>query len=404
MTTAAVITDVLTRMEVIPVHAAAASSSLEMKRPAEILMNASWTLHVAIKNAPIQKEAIIAHVSVDTRSSAIALVRILTNVNQIMEAVSKSASTTVEAMRKKFIALKTQTIEEEEKQFPVISRSGTGRCSCNSGFLFDPDDPTRCVDINECLTDNGGCHHNCSNTPGSYQCTCHPTFRLQMDGKTCGHCPTCNDFESLLQTVEILKKKGNAVRCERISGCQVPTSPTPTPAAMRHSIPYIRKARTTYNDDEDEEEVTSGTQDNEKERRVFALWLKVIMKNGSETLAFGVPKEYILVCKVALELEGCNLPRRYRLVWKCARCQRNRVCQGRILIETWQICNLAVTGGVQETRTMLVVCLGTAQIVADNGRCLELFLHCCMDQPSGFSSAVCSGDRNNLLNDIPYLV
>jgi len=25
-------------------------------------------------------------------------------------------------------------------------------------------------------------------------------------------------------------------------------------------------------------------QDNEKERRVFALWLKVIMKNGSETL------------------------------------------------------------------------------------------------------------------------
>ena len=34
--------------------------------------------------------------------------------------------------------------------------------------------------------DNGGCHHNCSNTPGSYQCTCHPTFRLQMDGKTCG--------------------------------------------------------------------------------------------------------------------------------------------------------------------------------------------------------------------------
>ena len=39
-------------------------------------MNASWTLHVAIKNAPIQKEAIIAHVTVDTRSSAIALVRV----------------------------------------------------------------------------------------------------------------------------------------------------------------------------------------------------------------------------------------------------------------------------------------------------------------------------------------
>lgn len=42
--------------------------------------------------------------------------------------------------------------------------------------------------IQHCVVfqDNGGCHHNCSNTPGSYQCTCHPTFRLQIDGKTCG--------------------------------------------------------------------------------------------------------------------------------------------------------------------------------------------------------------------------
>ena len=26
------------------------------------------------------------------------------------------------------------------------------RCSCNSGFVIDTTDPTRCVDINECLT------------------------------------------------------------------------------------------------------------------------------------------------------------------------------------------------------------------------------------------------------------
>ncbi|XP_015766999.1 PREDICTED: fibrillin-2-like [Acropora digitifera] len=215
-----------------------------------------------------------------------------------------------------------------------INENGSYSCACRRGFKLLRDEKT-CRDIDECQldtaccnqectntegsynctchrgyslisnctcagkTDNGGCHHNCSNTPGSYQCTCHPTFRLQMDGKTCGHCPTCNDFESLLQTVEILKKKldsievwrqstnspgcifelefrpngtswkrdpcevcyceGNTVRCERISGCQVPTSPTPTPAAMRHSIPYMRKARTTYNDDEEEEEVTSGS-------------------------------------------------------------------------------------------------------------------------------------------------
>jgi len=34
------------------------------------------------------------------------------------------------------------------------------------------------TDINECLTNNGGCdaQANCENTPGSFRCTCKPGF------------------------------------------------------------------------------------------------------------------------------------------------------------------------------------------------------------------------------------
>jgi len=41
------------------------------------------------------------------------------------------------------------------------------------------------VDINECLTDNGGCDQICLNTGGSYKCSCNTFFALASDGTTC---------------------------------------------------------------------------------------------------------------------------------------------------------------------------------------------------------------------------
>jgi len=41
------------------------------------------------------------------------------------------------------------------------------------------------TDINECLTNNGGCDHICINTRGSYQCSCNTSFVLAADNMTC---------------------------------------------------------------------------------------------------------------------------------------------------------------------------------------------------------------------------
>ena len=41
-------------------------------------------------------------------------------------------------------------------------------------------------DINECDTDNNGCGHFCSNSPGSYQCSCQDGFTLEDDDSCTG--------------------------------------------------------------------------------------------------------------------------------------------------------------------------------------------------------------------------
>ena len=34
------------------------------------------------------------------------------------------------------------------------------------------------TDVNECLIDNGGCDQNCTNTNGSFQCSCSTGYNL----------------------------------------------------------------------------------------------------------------------------------------------------------------------------------------------------------------------------------
>lgn len=40
-------------------------------------------------------------------------------------------------------------------------------------------------DVDECQTNNGGCEHTCTNTEGSFECSCNPGFSLLSDGTNC---------------------------------------------------------------------------------------------------------------------------------------------------------------------------------------------------------------------------
>ena len=48
------------------------------------------------------------------------------------------------------------------------------------------------VDVNECLTNNGGCNQTCANTFGSFECSCGTGFLLAADNLNCdGMCRAC---------------------------------------------------------------------------------------------------------------------------------------------------------------------------------------------------------------------
>ncbi len=53
---------------------------------------------------------------------------------------------------------------------------------CRTGFTRTG---ARCVDVDECAADNGGCAHQCNNEDGSYSCQCDAGHTLATDGRGC---------------------------------------------------------------------------------------------------------------------------------------------------------------------------------------------------------------------------
>ncbi len=84
-----------------------------------------------------------------------------------------------------------------------MNTMGSYTCGCNLGYQLSPDQRSclgvclflvkerqllmLCVysDINECLTNNGGCEQNCNNTEGNFYCSCGSRYSLDSNGFNC---------------------------------------------------------------------------------------------------------------------------------------------------------------------------------------------------------------------------
>ncbi|KAI8507036.1 hypothetical protein Bbelb_154750, partial [Branchiostoma belcheri] len=67
---------------------------------------------------------------------------------------------------------------------------GTFHCSCVTGYTLDADGYS-CSDINECNFGNGGCQQNCINLIGSFHCSCGIGYELNSDGLNCDDKDEC---------------------------------------------------------------------------------------------------------------------------------------------------------------------------------------------------------------------
>ena len=61
---------------------------------------------------------------------------------------------------------------------------GSFQCSCNSGYSLAADGRT-CVDIDECRLNTENCQQTCVNTAGGFTCSCNSGFALNSDERTC---------------------------------------------------------------------------------------------------------------------------------------------------------------------------------------------------------------------------
>lgn len=73
-------------------------------------------------------------------------------------------------------------------QAKCTNTPGSWNCTCRPGFSGDSStgESNTCLDINECLTDRGGCKDICLNSVGSYQCACNDGYELATGSKLAG--------------------------------------------------------------------------------------------------------------------------------------------------------------------------------------------------------------------------
>ena len=104
-------------------------------------------------------------------------------------------------------------LDTDECDHKCNDTDGSYTCDCRSGYRLSNDGKT-CEDIDECLSENGGCAHSCINyTDGSYECTCDDGFTLDGNGKTCTDIDEC----------ETMRTKGlrtdMVIPCDRNAQC-----------------------------------------------------------------------------------------------------------------------------------------------------------------------------------------
>uniref|UniRef100_A0A8D2MI25 Fibulin 7 n=1 Tax=Zonotrichia albicollis TaxID=44394 RepID=A0A8D2MI25_ZONAL len=105
-------------------------------------------------------------------------------------------------------------------------RSGSRRCSCDTGFQLQPGG--MCQDVDECQLYQSSpqtqiCLHDCLNLPGSYRCLCPPGYLLHADRNACEDVNECTGKQHNCSQGDLCINTFGGHRCVR------PKCPPPLP-------------------------------------------------------------------------------------------------------------------------------------------------------------------------------
>ncbi|XP_057711453.1 CD248 molecule, endosialin a [Corythoichthys intestinalis] len=121
-----------------------------------------------------------------------------------------------------------QSCVNSDLQFDCVPHSDGYGCACPEGYILSPDEH-RCVDVDECL--QSPCEHSCSNSPGTFQCSCREGYRL--DEGICEDLDEClsDPCEHACENTEgsfvchcrlgYSPQEGDPTRCQDTDECQI---------------------------------------------------------------------------------------------------------------------------------------------------------------------------------------
>ncbi|XP_033096564.1 uncharacterized protein LOC117100841 [Anneissia japonica] len=115
---------------------------------------------------------------------------------------------------------------ECERNYQLL---GSNRRECLSDGVWGGQ-LTHCEDIDECLTNNGGCEHICDNFPGSFSCSCYDGFDGTINCTDIDECTfaNCHNCTNLPGSFECICKEGyeafDMYNCEDVNECLDGTS------------------------------------------------------------------------------------------------------------------------------------------------------------------------------------
>ncbi|KAH8234616.1 hypothetical protein KR032_000734 [Drosophila birchii] len=96
---------------------------------------------------------------------------------------------------------------------PGTQRTSDG-CSpieCGLGWILGSGG--KCVDIDECQVNNGGCSHRCENSKGSFKCSCPPGYNLDAKQRDCQDIDECAEDKKSCIAGKCVNEVGG-FRCE----------------------------------------------------------------------------------------------------------------------------------------------------------------------------------------------
>ncbi|KAH8293750.1 hypothetical protein KR054_003876 [Drosophila jambulina] len=96
---------------------------------------------------------------------------------------------------------------------PGTQRSSDGCAPIECGLGWILGSGGKCVDIDECQVNNGGCSHRCENSEGSFKCSCPPGYNLDAKQRDCEDIDECAEDKKSCKAGRCVNEVGG-FRCE----------------------------------------------------------------------------------------------------------------------------------------------------------------------------------------------